>query len=714
VFGSRTLPRVKKSDNDIEMIQSSFPTLPSLNPEISSDTDVEHERRLFSIPLFSRRRCVVALYCLMCTTYIIIETRRAISATRTESIRESQTHIVSITVAPSPLLTSSSSHDRNKYGNESDNSKSAGHTSYDSMPACFGRPLEGRNVEARLIHIDRDEDDDGTLCPITDPFVAGKRHVTWGVDTDSEANVGETVISQQSKDYDGNDSDVDNCISDTPVALIASRGKCSFQAKAIEALHQNKHRNCHDAVSYLIIYDNQIEEQYHSDLENDNGNDKKSSPLLLRMSATDNDAKKLMEDMPISLFFVSYDTGMALKQAITDYDQQNVQNDGSDNSSDHDEETGLMVTFNPEDSLYRHHTYHPKHNFHNHNYYKKDRMNDTNNNHKLGDNKGNINDNEYYDPQDDPTKLLFVQMVTAMSLMFTFFVCIGCGMVCCCGHPDQEGGGWFTFHMDRNGFVFGRPDNGDGEGVVRLLTEEEVLFLQEVEFGVNYGKDRDRCFNRNNDDLEGGETKSMEVENRLYAKKKRSKCSHSSEMLLIQRNVNDADNNDTTTSPRPKTRTEPLQDQSSSLLNYDSLSWNAMCSICLEDYEQGEKLRMLPCHHMFHTECIVPWLTERFPNCPLCKAQVIAGQLNNGNDNLNDDDVGMVSTVGEHEGDEGVAMEQGERAIETNGAHPLVTSWRNFFSGGVVDSLSSEEDQTLSNLSTPLLQDSRIPARSLS
>jgi len=88
--------------------------------------------------------------------------------------------------------------------------------------------------------------------------------------------------------------------------------------------------------------------------------------------------------------------------------------------------------------------------------------------------------------------------------------------------------------------------------------------------------------------------------------------------------------------------------------------------------------------------------------------------LNNGNDNLNDDDVGMVSTVGEHEGDEEVAMEQGERAIETNGAHPLVTSWRNFFSGGVVDSLSSEEDQTLSNLSTPLLQDSRIPARSLS
>ena len=46
------------------------------------------------------------------------------------------------------------------------------------------------------------------------------------------------------------------------------------------------------------------------------------------------------------------------------------------------------------------------------------------------------------------------------------------------------------------------------------------------------------------------------------------------------------------------------------------------CAICLEEFEEGEKLRQLPCQHYFHTDCIVPWLTERQPCCPLCKQDV--------------------------------------------------------------------------------------------
>mmetsp|Transcript_46884 Transcript_46884/g.114353 ORF Transcript_46884/g.114353 Transcript_46884/m.114353 type:complete len:658 (+) Transcript_46884:150-2123(+) len=43
------------------------------------------------------------------------------------------------------------------------------------------------------------------------------------------------------------------------------------------------------------------------------------------------------------------------------------------------------------------------------------------------------------------------------------------------------------------------------------------------------------------------------------------------------------------------------------------------CTICLEEYTAGEKLRCLPCNHCFHARCICRWLVERSATCPLCK-----------------------------------------------------------------------------------------------
>ena len=48
-----------------------------------------------------------------------------------------------------------------------------------------------------------------------------------------------------------------------------------------------------------------------------------------------------------------------------------------------------------------------------------------------------------------------------------------------------------------------------------------------------------------------------------------------------------------------------------------------MCSICICEFEEGEELRLLPaCGHIFHTECILPWLTEKKNACPLCQKKV--------------------------------------------------------------------------------------------
>ncbi|GJQ09502.1 hypothetical protein GpartN1_g1293.t1 [Galdieria partita] len=45
------------------------------------------------------------------------------------------------------------------------------------------------------------------------------------------------------------------------------------------------------------------------------------------------------------------------------------------------------------------------------------------------------------------------------------------------------------------------------------------------------------------------------------------------------------------------------------------------CSICLESFCIGERLRVLPCLHCFHSCCIILWLMRR-SLCPLCKSDV--------------------------------------------------------------------------------------------
>lgn len=41
------------------------------------------------------------------------------------------------------------------------------------------------------------------------------------------------------------------------------------------------------------------------------------------------------------------------------------------------------------------------------------------------------------------------------------------------------------------------------------------------------------------------------------------------------------------------------------------------CSICTEDFEKGQDVRVLPCNHSFHPACIDPWLLNVSGTCPL-------------------------------------------------------------------------------------------------
>ncbi|XP_069070730.1 RING finger protein 215 isoform X1 [Pleurodeles waltl] len=46
------------------------------------------------------------------------------------------------------------------------------------------------------------------------------------------------------------------------------------------------------------------------------------------------------------------------------------------------------------------------------------------------------------------------------------------------------------------------------------------------------------------------------------------------------------------------------------------------CAVCLDQFHKNECLRVLPCLHRFHRDCVDPWLLLHY-TCPLCKYNIL-------------------------------------------------------------------------------------------
>ncbi|KAJ7308972.1 hypothetical protein JRQ81_008254 [Phrynocephalus forsythii] len=53
-----------------------------------------------------------------------------------------------------------------------------------------------------------------------------------------------------------------------------------------------------------------------------------------------------------------------------------------------------------------------------------------------------------------------------------------------------------------------------------------------------------------------------------------------------------------------------------------SCSSAPVCAICLEEFSEGQELRIITCLHEFHRQCVDPWLQEH-QTCPLCMFNIM-------------------------------------------------------------------------------------------
>ncbi|KAF9946214.1 hypothetical protein BGZ70_003331 [Mortierella alpina] len=84
---------------------------------------------------------------------------------------------------------------------------------------------------------------------------------------------------------------------------------------------------------------------------------------------------------------------------------------------------------------------------------------------------------------------------------------------------------------------------------------------------------------------------------------------------LFQRSKKGALSGSEKSADKPSTQTAPVE-----YLTLEDAQ-DAVCAICLCDYEDEEELRKMKCSHYFHKDCVDEWL-RLHRNCPLCKRDI--------------------------------------------------------------------------------------------
>lgn len=64
-----------------------------------------------------------------------------------------------------------------------------------------------------------------------------------------------------------------------------------------------------------------------------------------------------------------------------------------------------------------------------------------------------------------------------------------------------------------------------------------------------------------------------------------------------------------------------IQEEKYDILKFKKKNYIRECTICQEEFTEGEVLKKLNCNHYYHKHCIKDWLLYN-KKCPLCKNEI--------------------------------------------------------------------------------------------
>lgn len=71
----------------------------------------------------------------------------------------------------------------------------------------------------------------------------------------------------------------------------------------------------------------------------------------------------------------------------------------------------------------------------------------------------------------------------------------------------------------------------------------------------------------------------------------------------------------------PPASRKVVEELETKLISPTAAAQGIKCPICLLEYDEEDEVKILPCRHQFHTNCIIPWLSK-VNSCPMCRVEL--------------------------------------------------------------------------------------------